>query len=135
MQSLQSFINRNHIRMTCDSADSNPNMDSDEWTRQASHWKCTIVGPKLRKLTVYFSQGSAHTSEPTAVDVLDCLASDAVGVENAHDFEDWCREYGYDIDSRKAERTFKTIERQADGLKRVLGPEAYKTLLYNTERA
>lgn len=135
MQRLQSFIHQHGIRMTCDRANSNPNMNSDpEWSRRASHWKCTIIGPNRRKLTTYFSQGAAHTSEPTAADVLDCLASDASGAENARSFEDWCSEYGYDTDSRKAKRTYKVIQRQSESLKRLLGPELYETLLWNTER-
>ncbi len=132
MQTIQSFINRNKIRMSCDWADSNPNMVGDDnWSRSASHWKCTIIGPNRRKLTTYFSQGSAISKEPTAADVLSCLASDASGATGT--FEDWCADYGYDVDSRKAEKTYKIIQRQASKLESLLGPELYEELLYKTE--
>ena len=36
--------------------------------------------------------------------------------------------------SRKAEKTFKTIEHQAKRLRNFLGDSAYETLLWNTER-
>lgn len=35
---------------------------------------------------------------PKAYDVLSCISSDAV----TDDFEEWCADYGYDVDSRKA---------------------------------
>jgi hypothetical protein len=111
----------------------NPNMAADDgWKRSATHWKCTIRRGN-KQLTTYFSQGSAHTKEPTLADILDCLASDAAGIDNARDFEDWCAELGYDPDSRKAEKTFKVCEKQAESLKRLFG-EDFKTLLYETGR-
>lgn len=132
---LKQFIRQHKIRMTAEWADSNPNMMTDEnWSRSATHYRCVLRCGK-RQMTVPFSQGSAHTKEPSAEDVLNCLASDAAGYENARSFEDWCSEYGYDTDSRKAEKTFKTIERQATDLARLLGaPSSYETLLWNTER-
>jgi hypothetical protein len=66
--------------------------------------------------------------------VLDSLASDAAGYENSPDFGDWCGEYGYDEDSRKAERIFKDVERQSAKLKKFLGDDLYETLLWDTER-
>ena len=71
---------------------------------------------------------------PELEDLLDCLASDASGIENSPDFEDWCGEYGYDTDSRKAEKIFKTVEHQARRLKQFLGDDLYEALLWNTER-
>jgi hypothetical protein len=85
-------------------------------------------------VTVYFSQGSAHTKPPTLEDVLDCIASDANGFEDENDFETWCSNYGYDTDSRKAEKTFKFIERQATQLKAKLGNDLYERLIWETER-
>lgn len=130
---LQSFIAQNRIKMTTKWADSNPNMTADDWSRGASHWKCQIRAGR-RAMTTFFSQGSAHIGEPTLTSVLDCLASDAAGFENAQSFEDWASEYGYDADSRKAEKTFKAISKQAEGLKRLLGEDAYGTLLWHTDR-
>lgn len=131
MKTINQFIRENRIHMTCEWNDSNPNMDLDDWSRTATHWKCTLRRGK-RQLTTYFSQGTAHTEEPTAADVLDCLASDSAG--NFTSFEEWCGNYGYDPDSRKAERTFLTIKKQSGELLRFLGPDSYKALLFDTER-
>jgi len=130
-QTLSSFIDTNKIRMSADWADSNPHMI--DAMPGGSHYRCTLrLGRK--RLTVYFSMGAAHTSEPTASDVLDCLASDASSYKNANGFEDWAGEYGYDTDSRKAEKTYRIVERQAAKLEAFLGSELFNALLWNTER-
>jgi hypothetical protein len=128
------FIKSRKVRMDAPQyVDDNPNMaGDDDWKRTATHWKC-IIRRGNKQMTVYFSQGSAHTKEPTLTDILDCIASDAAGIDNASGFEDWCSEYGYDTDSRKAERTYNVCVKQAEALKRMFG-EDFKTLLYDTER-
>jgi len=119
-----------NVRFSCEYTDKNPHMDNPEM----DHWKCKIRCGR-QSMTLVFSMGSGHHGkEPELYDVLDCLASDAAGYENARSFEEWCGEYGYDTDSRKAERTYKTIGKQAEALKRVLGEELYKALLWDTER-
>ena len=76
--------------------------------------------------------GPALTDEPDAADVLNCLASDASGYENAGSFEEWAGEYGYDTDSRSAERTFSAVESQTLALRSFLG-ERYGDYLWDTE--
>jgi hypothetical protein len=86
--------------------------------------------------SLVFSKGSGHNGEaPTVAEVLDCLASDAAGIENARDFEDWCSEYGYDTDSRKNARAYRACKRQAIALNRIMGNDGlYERLLFHTER-
>ena len=73
--------------------------------------------------------GSGHNGEPPeAEDVLNCLVSDAQGLENARTFEEWCSEYGYDPDSRTAERIYKAVEKQVPDLKAFLGSD-FQTVL------
>lgn len=45
-----------------------------------------------------------HYSSPTAYDVLACLTKDDPGT-----FENFCNEFGYDTDSRKAEKTYHAV--------------------------
>lgn len=78
--------------------------------------------------------GPTHTREPTAADVLDCLASDAASMENARSFEDWAVDMGLDSDSRKAERLYRIIQKQAARLESLLGRDLYERLLYKTDR-
>lgn len=44
---------------------------------------------------------------PTLYDVLSCLTK-----YNPYTFEDFCSEYGYDIDSRKAYKTFEAVREE-----------------------
>lgn len=89
------------------------------------------MGPYL---TIWFSQGDAWKVPPTVEDVLDSLAMDASGYDNARNFADWCAEYGYDDDSRTAERIYHACGELAKELRHMLGSEAYERLLFEVER-
>ena len=141
---IAGFIEANRISLTAKRTDTNPNMDD---SANMDHWKCVLIKRaetldngitvtiRPARMTVYFSQGYGHNGkQPKADSVLDCLASDAASVENARSFEDWCGDLGYDSDSRKAEKIFKTVTHQAKRLKNLLGDAAFNTLLWNTER-
>jgi hypothetical protein len=138
-QTLDQFITTAGLTMTANRRDSNPNMPNWE---DARHWTCTIQKPRpsdaihyeLYKFSIPFSQGSAHKDEPKLEDVLNCLASDASGYDNARSFEDWCNEYDYDTDSRESEATYNAVKEQSEELKSFLGDSDYATLLWNTER-
>ena len=130
---LDQFITEQQLVMSVRPIKRNPHMQE----QMPRNFNCTIEfeGRGYHEpLTVYFSQGSAHKEPPTLAEVLDCLASDASGVDNAQSFEDWASEYGYDTDSRKAECTYRICEKQAQELKALLGRDAYNQLLYGTER-
>ncbi len=127
---IHEFIATHKITMTCDRADSNPAMDATA-PGSMDHWKCKLAHTSHR-MTVPFSMGYGYNGkEPTAADVLSCLASDASGITS--DFEEWARDLGYDPDSRTAERTYKACVKSAEKLKTFLGADLYDTLLYHTE--
>ena len=134
------FVMQHGIRMVATLTERNPNMTDDgDWTRTATHWRCEFRKGR-RKLVTYFSQGSAHTREPTVVDVLQCLASDASTIEYTDGFEDWAHDLGYDPDSRKAERSYHQCLDQTQHLKRFLDDGAqygdvFKALLECREDA
>lgn len=131
---LNQFIIETGIVLTSESTSLNPHMADSE---RMDNYKVKLRGKRLGNATMrlYFSKGTGHNgAEPTASEVLDCLASDAAGVANSNGFADWCREYGYDTDSRTAEKIFNTYTRQASRLKAFLGAEYFKTLLWNIER-
>jgi hypothetical protein len=104
-----------------------------EWGDGAFHHKVTLKrGPK--RFSTYYSMGSRLPEPPDVMEVLDSLASDASTYENCRGFEDWAGEYGYDTDSRKAEKIYNQIGEVARKLKSFLGEAPYKELLYETER-
>lgn len=132
-RSIDQFIVEHQLEMNVRPVKRNPHMQE----QMPRNFECCItqVGRgNSAELVVYFSQGSAHKKPPTLADVLDCLAMEASGVDNAKDFEDWASEYGYDTDSCKAEYTYDVCREQAQQLKNMLGDKAYAQLLYETER-
>lgn len=110
--------------------------EREEWsTSGGTTWTVTLrrSGTDIT-MKVPFGMGSAHTAPPTVEQVLDCVASDSAGYENARTFEEWAGEYGYDTDSRRAERTYRQVKKQAVKLCWFLGEVLYKDLLWETER-
>jgi hypothetical protein len=92
----------------------------DGWTPGTHPYKVTLRY-RGRQMTAPFFMGPAHEKEPTAADVLNCLCSDARSGEMT--FEEFCSEFGYDSDSRKAENTWKQCERLGAKVRRLLGDE------------
>ncbi len=92
-----------------------------EWQKSdpgAHPWTVTLRFGR-RRITVPFWTGSMLTKEPTAADVLSCIVRDAEAGEQ--DFADFCADFGYDQDSRRAERTWKTCRSMAPRVRRFLG--------------
>jgi len=115
---IVAFIDKHRIHMTAVMVDKNPNIAS--MPEGSTHWKCVLrIGSRC--MTTHFSRGPAICQEPTAAEVLSCLALEARTIENARSFEEWAQELGYDADSRAAESTFKACQRGAKKLRSLLG--------------
>lgn len=142
METIHEFIKRERIEMKAEPFTMRPD---DLMSPMKRHFKCTLRketpkydssgnGLPVRELVTWFSQGDAHKVPPTAADVLDCLASDASGYDNCRNFEDWAADYGYDPDSRTAEKIYHKVADQAKGLRHFLGRDAYDFLIEKVER-
>ncbi|MBR1173879.1 hypothetical protein JQ617_07930 [Bradyrhizobium sp. KB893862 SZCCT0404] len=75
----------------------------------------------------YGATNAKNAIEPNAIDVVHSLVMDA-DVLDMGGFEDWASNYGYDTDSRKAERTYQACLAIALKLRFALGDAALKTL-------
>lgn len=124
----QNFAQEHAIRIENVRVPENPNWHG-KGSKEQRHFHVTLrhADNTRKPLTTYFSQGSAHTKAPTAMDVLNCLAQDAQSA--GYTFEEWCSELGFDSDSREAEKTFRTVQKQSAELKKFLGDELYRALL------
>jgi len=60
---------------------------------------------------------------PTPYDVLACLTKGEVGT-----FENFCADYGYDTDSRKAERIYKKVVEEYNNIKMLFNEEELEEL-------
>lgn len=121
---LQEFVKRKRVTMAVEHIDSRPDGLMDDMPDGSLHYRCTLRKGG-RRMTVYFSQGPAIQGEPTIEGVLSCLASDTDGAEN---FDSWCRDLGFDTDSRRAERIYKATVKATDGLRRLFNG-SFDTLL------
>jgi len=63
---------------------------------------------------------------PSAKEVFWCLLSDARGTDES--FEDWATEYGFDPDSRKAEKDFNECRETAAALRRTFDRDELEAL-------
>jgi hypothetical protein len=68
-----------------------------------------------RRYTAKFGQSIANVDKkPTAYDILACLTKYDPGT-----FENFCGDFGYDEDSRTAERIYKSVVREWKGVDRL----------------
>jgi hypothetical protein len=75
------------------------------------------------KVTLSDVEGYVRPTAPELAEVLQSLASDASGALNAGTFEAWASDYGYDSDSRKAEKIYEACKGVHFELSRLLGLE------------
>jgi hypothetical protein len=70
-------------------------------------YECVLERKDGNSTSWAFGQSVFHSKKhiaPTAHDLLDCLIKSNPGT-----FDDFCSEYGYDNDSRSAERTYNSV--------------------------
>ena len=94
------FMVKNGVKMQTKYVDHAPYFDDDKQARDI--WKITLTRNK-KSYTFRYGQSIANSGqEPTAYDVLTCLTK-----YDPDTFEMFCSEYGYNVDSRNAEKLYK----------------------------
>ena len=127
---LKDLVRKHGIKAKYLEIDEMPNGFETEDLRRHS-WMVTLHWSG-RMLSSCFNTGSEYRNGawvpryPTATDVLGCLCSDAASADQT--FEQWCSDFGYDTDSRRAERCYHDIQESTRKLRRFLG-EQYDTFL------
>ena|SRR3990167_2959418 len=125
MSDLDILCKELNIKIFCLPTHENPIGQSDGWDRdmEAQHWSIKLEryaeDGKRRTLTTFFSQGSAHKRPPSCADVLNCLVNDALSGEMS--FKEFCSEFGYDMDSRSAEKIWQNCVEMAPRVRDFLG--------------
>lgn len=102
--------------------------DDERWDHNS--WEITLTF-QGRTMTLKFHTGLGIVGEPTIGDVLSSLSLDSSSVIDGQSFEDWCGDFGYDTDSRKAERTFNACKAQAEELEELLGEDTLRVLAFD----
>jgi hypothetical protein len=89
-----------------------------EWQADASHWRVNIRR-NGESFDIEYSQGSAFQgATPNDTDVFNSLLLDTSEIDGT-DFEEWCGNYGYDTDSRRAERMFNACKKTYENMRRL----------------
>jgi len=92
-------------------------------TQQRYVFKLQLLRGK-KSYTFEFGQSIAQGSNtPTLYDVLTCLQKYEVG-----SFEDFCRDFGYDTDSRTAEKTYKAVVKEFQAMQRLFNSDELEVL-------
>ena len=77
-------------------------------------FNCTLTR-NGKRFTFNFGQSiAAGNTPPTMYDVLTCLTKN-----NPETFEYFCGEYGYNTDSINAQKTYKAVKREFNGVNRL----------------
>lgn len=108
------FCKKHGVKMVVGSAD----YTHPSWDEKNYHYVFPVTLKKgRRQMTIQFGQSlAAGAEEPSEYDVLACITKYDPG-----SFEDFCGEFGYDTDSRRAERTWKAVSREWRQVERVFG--------------
>ena len=89
----------------------------DDDRERRNIYKITIKRKGVGQYTFKFGSSLNDTQddiEPCNYDILTCLTKYDVG-----SFEDFCSEYGYDDDSRKAYKTYKAVVKEWENVNRL----------------
>lgn len=129
-KNTKNFIQENNIKIESEWVENNPHMENSQ---NMNNYKVTLRFNK-RQLTTYFSMGMALTGEPTAHEVVDCLAMDSYTYINEEDFKEFCSNFGYNEDSRKDYKLYNSIISQSKKLEKFLGKELFLSLVNDYER-
>lgn len=98
-------------------------------------WRVTLKCDGKEFEVHEYTMGAGHgQTPPDTADVLDFFASEAAGIENARDFEDWASEYEYNEDSRSAEKTYNAFKTYTNSLRDFLGDDRFRLIVWETER-
>ena len=90
---------------------------TENWDQAHNAYKVTISRGRKRA-TIDFRTGTGWKVDPDLADVLSCMVSDASAGEAS--FDDFCSDFGYDSDSRKAHATWKACRKMSERLSRLL---------------
>lgn len=129
MPTIVDFVQEHKIELTI-LGNHGLQTDDDGW----QHVRYTVrLDHDGRSLTTAWRAGTGLAALGTragdAADILDSLASDASSYANARNFEDWAADFGYDTDSRAAEKTYIACGKIAVDLENLLGGDLLLTLM------
>ena len=123
-KTIKEFAEENNITLEYRQIKKRPD-NNNEWANGSKHFKCTLCY-ECRNIEIYYSQGGGIKDDPRIEDLLNCIISD--NTDNFSSFEEFASEFGYDEDSRKAEKIYNACVEETKNAKWLLG-SLYNELL------
>jgi hypothetical protein len=118
-EQAQKFCDKNGVKMSIELAKV---QSAPLWAVEGSQYglKYNIKIERADRKWDFSFWGSVHDKEnrkkPTAYDVLACITKNETG-----SFQNFCDDYGYDTDSRKALETFLAVGKEWENCERLFG--------------
>ena len=134
MQTLEKFLEGSKLVLRSREVRPNRNHTDvmiESWA--AKRYLCEVRGSHGDRRFMTTIVGSDN-GPPALPDVLDVIAAEAAVADDAGSYEEWAVQMGFNPDSRRGELIYRASRRQAKVLRRLLGDESYKQLLWETER-
>ena len=103
----------------------------DEWKKTSNKYKARITYNK-KSMTIIYYTGSGWKKDPELEDILGSILQDITYLD--YGFENFASEWGYDPDSRTAEKIYKDIQKQAKKINRIFNKEEQEELLTYLEK-
>jgi hypothetical protein len=94
--------------------------------RKAPAWDRSIYARSPK--TAFDRRQLEVSGRPVAPDAADVLHSLTMDDTRGESFRDWCANYGYDDDSRRALATYELCQRQTDDARRFFGRETFERI-------
>ena len=121
----------NNIKLSLARADYTEDDYKDEWKKTANKYKARITYNK-KSMTIIYYTGSGWKKDPVLEDILGSILQDTTYLD--YGFEDFANAMGYDPDSRKAEKIYKEVQKQAKKINRIFSKEEQEELLTYLEK-
>ena len=96
----------------------------------ANKYKVTIRNGK-KHFSTTFTDSINNTQKGIKsddIDIIYCIVADAQCVQWNNSFEDFCSEFGYDTDSRSAERIYNACEKTYNNIQRLFNSDGFDFL-------
>ena len=114
----ESVLAKHGIRLTISYLKTDTYFD-DEGIRNIFRWTLSKGSTRVWGTFGDSIRDTEHNECPTAYDILAAITKYPV-----NDFADFCSEYGYDTDSRKAEKTFRAVRSEWNKVARIFTTQA-----------
>jgi len=119
------FLNATSTGFTATYKEHSTYLDDDDKTTRDIY--TIVLKNKQHRYRFLFWQSVRESNyggkPPSAYNVLSCLTKYDVG-----SFEEFCGEFGYDVDSRKAYKTYKAVLREWKNVEKLFSPEQIELL-------